>query len=208
MNFEELQKTWQAQPAGARVTIASEMLLREVRRNARNFKITIFWRDVREVGIAALLTIFFAWHGWHHRQWTEGVLALACSGIAAFMLVDRGRQRRQRPVATDPLKACVVNSLQEVTHQIQLLRTVLWWYLLPIDLAVAIDVLVPLAPAWHNGWDVLIDTGFVLGICALTSWFLYWINQYAVRKELEPRRRELAALLAGLEGNPPPDAKP
>ncbi len=208
MNFEALQKTWQAQPAGARVTIATETLLREVRRNERNFQLTIFWRDVREVGIAAVMTVLFGWQGWHHAQWTDGLLALTCAGIGAFMLVDRWRQHQQRPVANDPLKACVLNSLREVTHQIKLLKNVFWWYLLPFDVALVIYILAPLAPGWRRGFDVLMATGFVMAFCGLVSWFLYWVNQYAVRHELEPRRRELAALLAGLEGNSAPDQKP
>jgi hypothetical protein len=28
----------------------------------------------------------------------------------------------------------------------------------------------------------------------LVFWFVYWLNQYAVRKQLEPRRKELQAL--------------
>ena len=33
----------------------------------------------------------------------------------------------------------------------------------------------------------------------------YWLNQYAVRAELDPRRRELEALLAGLKDESPSD---
>jgi CubicO group peptidase (beta-lactamase class C family) len=32
--------------------------------------------------------------------------------------------------------------------------------------------------------------------CAVTGWGIYWLNQFAVRKELEPRRQELQTLLA------------
>ena len=59
MNFEALQKTWQSQDASAKVTINADVLLKEVRRNQRHFWATIFWRDVREVGVAFLLTLFF-----------------------------------------------------------------------------------------------------------------------------------------------------
>ena len=59
MNFEDLQKAWQSQDAGAKVTINADVLLKEVRRNQRHFRATIFWRDVREVGVAFLLTLLF-----------------------------------------------------------------------------------------------------------------------------------------------------
>ena len=32
---------------------------------------------------------------------------------------------------------------------------------------------------------------------------VYWLNQYAVRAELEPRRQELATLLASLDDEAP-----
>jgi len=61
MNFEELQKAWQSQNPGATVTINTDLLLKEVRCNQHHFWMTIFWRDAREVGVAAFLTwLFFA----------------------------------------------------------------------------------------------------------------------------------------------------
>ena len=208
MKFEDLQKAWQAQPAHAAAAINPELLLREVRRNQRNFQAIIFWRDVREVGVSALLAVYFGWHGWRHDRWADELLALVCFGIGAFMLVDRWRQRGQRPVANDPLKASAIHSLHQVTHQIWLLKNVLWWYLLPLGVALVIDILLPLAPTWRTKNAALQDIGFVVIFISLVFGFVYWINQYAVRKQLEPRRQELAELLASLAGSPPPEAKP
>jgi CubicO group peptidase (beta-lactamase class C family) len=42
----------------------------------------------------------------------------------------------------------------------------------------------------------------------LVGWFVYWLNQYTVRKELEPRQRELQSLLASLDGNEPAKEPP
>ncbi len=42
-----------------KVTINADVLLNEVRRNQQNFRRMIFWRDVREVGVAALLVPVF-----------------------------------------------------------------------------------------------------------------------------------------------------
>ena len=204
MNFEDMQKAWQAQPAQATAAINPELLLREVRRNQRHFQSLIFWRDAREVGVATLLGIYFTGRGWHDHRWTDELLALVCFGIGAFMLADRWRQRGQRPVANDPLKACVTQSLREVTHQIWLLKNVLWWYLLPLGVALSIDILVPRTPTWRTETAALQDIGIVVIMFSLSFGFVYWLNQYAVRKQLAPRRRELAELLASLEGSPAP----
>ena len=59
MNFEDLQKAWQSQDPSAKMTINTDALMKEVRHNQRQFRGTIFWRDVREVGVAAFLTCSF-----------------------------------------------------------------------------------------------------------------------------------------------------
>ena len=64
MNFEDLQKAWQSQNPSANVTIKAELLLKEVRRNQHYFRATIFWRDVREVGVAFLLALYFFYKAW------------------------------------------------------------------------------------------------------------------------------------------------
>ena len=40
---------------------------------------------------------------------------------------------------------------------------------------------------------------FLIGFTVLMDAFIYWLNQYAVKKTLEPRRKELENLLAELE---------
>src|SRR5271165_6454774 len=99
MNFEELQKAWQSQGPGTNVLINADGLLKEVRRNQQQFRMTIFWRDVREVGVAFLLTVFFLYQGMRHHDWTDAVLALACFGVGTFMVVDRLLQRSKQPAA-------------------------------------------------------------------------------------------------------------
>ncbi len=202
MNFDELQKAWQSQNAGAKVTIDPDVLLKEVRHNQHHFRAAIFWRDVREVGVAAIMAGLFLHWAIRDRKGSLYLLSLGCLGVGLFMLVDRWRQRKRRPVTNNPLRACIEASLLQVNHQIWLLKNVLWWYLLPImaGLAVAIG-----SQTWemrNDGARVLISlagcTLFIGAVC----WGVYWLNQFAVRKGLEPRRRELEALLASLREDP------
>ena len=60
MNFEELQEAWQSQDTSAKVTIRADALLKEVRRKQRQFRATIFWRDVRELGVACGIGVLYA----------------------------------------------------------------------------------------------------------------------------------------------------
>jgi Kef-type K+ transport system membrane component KefB len=199
MKFEELQKTWQSQDPGAKLLINADGLLNEVRRNQRQFRMTIFWRDVREVGVAFLLTIFFLYLGMRHHDWADAVLALACFSVGTFMVVDRLLQRREQPAANDSLKTCIEGSLLQVNHQIWLLQNVLWWYLLPFTVALGISIGHSVWRMHNPGFPALIVGVISALFVALVYWGIYRLNQYAVRKSLEPRRQELETLLAGLD---------
>ena len=63
MTFDELQKTWQSQQENYKLKIDSNLVLKEVKRNKKHFESAIFWRDVREVGIAIPGCIFFLYIG-------------------------------------------------------------------------------------------------------------------------------------------------
>ena len=70
MNFENLQKAWQAQDAGATVTINADQLLKQVRQHQRQFQTMILWRDAREVGVAIFLAWLFLYWGLREDDWS------------------------------------------------------------------------------------------------------------------------------------------
>jgi hypothetical protein len=199
MNFEELQKAWQSQNPGATVTINTDLLLKEVRRNQHHFWMTIFWRDAREVGVAAFLTWLFLHWAIRDREWSLYLLSFSCFGVGLFMLVDRWLQRRKRPVTNDPLRSCIEASLLQVNHQIWLLKNVFWWYLLPLAAAIGISICAGIWRTRQAGFSVM--KGWVVFVLfgVLIYWGVYWLNQFAVKKYLEPRRQELESLLASLD---------
>jgi hypothetical protein len=111
---------------------------------------------------------------------------------------------RHKPRAAqpgEPLRECAARSLEQVEHQIWLLRNVLWWYLLPL-----------MAPvfvffghlAWldrGDGWEAVFDTAPPAAVVALVTVFIYWLNQVAARG-LARRRDELRTVLASLNDDP------
>ena len=198
MNFEDFQKTWQHHAAGTKISINPNLLLMEVRRNQQQFWATIFWRDVREVGVAGLLAAFFLYQGIRSHDWTLYLLASGCLGVGAFMVADRLIQHQRQPASSNTLKSCIEASLAQVSHQIWLLKNVVWWYLLPIAVPLGISVGRDLLHSNHVGASLVGLVAYAL-ICVLLFWGVYWLNQFAVRKGLEPRRQELQALLAGLD---------
>ena len=196
---DELKNAWQSQTAPQRLTLDAGLVLNEVRRNERQFAAIIYARDVREVGVALLLVPVWIYCGIrfsHHWSWYLVVPTLLW--IAGFMIADRVRQRQRQPRPGDTLRTSIESSLAQVEHQIWLLRNIFWWYLLPPFAAMTIW---PTHLAWQSrddGLEALAGFAGVAFVFALVGWFIYWLNQYAVRKDLEPRRQELLSLLKNL----------
>jgi hypothetical protein len=197
MLLDDLQRTWQSQRE-ARLRVEPELLLREMRRNQRNFKLMIFWRDFREVAVAAAMTVFFAYQGYIGRGWSWVLLGGTCLFVGGFILVDRFRRRGRAARSGDSLLGCVEASLEDVEHQIWLLKNVFWWYLLPLAIGMAVGLIqmaIDVDDTHWFAWGVLFFVGL---ICAVAFAWVYRINQAAVQNELEPRRQELLAVRENL----------
>ncbi len=192
MNFDKLQKECQQQDSTGQVKIDSDALVKLVRRNQKTMETTIFWRDFREVGIALMLVPVWIWMGQSDDlPWTWYLVVPALLWIAGFLIVDRRAQQRKQPQPGDSLRESVEHSLAQITHQIRLLKTVFRWYLLPIALPLVVFQL-------HGG---LLASGLVARLIffVLICWGVYELNQWAVRKDLEPRRDELQNFLESLD---------
>jgi len=199
MDLDSFQKAWHAQSSQTRVTIAADLLRTEVERSERNFRDTIFRRDFREVAVGLILLPVWFYLGRKFALPATWYLAVpAITWVLLFILVDRFRHRRRPTEPVEPLVESVQASLDQVQHQIWLLRNVFWWYLLPFTVAI-LAFFVQVAWLRNSGfWPFTLALApYVLFLLVLYG-FVYWVNQHAVRSNLEPRRQELLKLLTML----------
>ena len=200
MQPDEFQQAWQSDAAQDRVTIDADLLRKEVLRNRQDFRATITQRDCVEVGVALLLLPVWIYLGVIGASpWTWYLMIPALIWVAGYILVFRMRHQQEPNQPDDSLLTCVKRSLTEVNDQIWLLRNVLWWYLLPL----AIPILAYTTHlAWLKSRDWLVaisgENAFWIIFFVAIFYFLYYVNQRAVRLQLEPRRQELLMLLANL----------
>ena len=204
---DELKGAWQSQTSHARLVLDATSVLNEVRRKEREFAATIFRRDLREIGVALVLIPIWIYMGSRGESlWTWYLTIPALLWIAGFMTLDRMRQRRREPAPGESLRSTVESSLAQVEHQIWLLRNVFWWYLLPLAASLTIHAAHTAWQSRDDGLETLWEfTGITLTY-ALVFWFVHWLNQYAVRMDLEPRREELRTLLSSLSEPGEPSA--
>lgn len=198
MNPDEVKRIWDAQDNTTRISINPELLLREVRRNEQSFRAKIFWSDVLEVGTAVVMTSIFICWGLASNEWPWFVVALSMLWVAAFILIDRVRQRHATRALGESLTACAERSLRRVEHRIWLLENVFWWYLLPPGAAI---VLLFTCSGWELrdlGWLAEAVLAGILGLCIAVFYGAYRLSQREVRTELRPRQRELENILGGL----------
>jgi hypothetical protein len=203
MDPDKYQQAWRAQSSRERVAVDADLLLQEVRRSERAFRATIFWRDFREIGVALLMIPLWFYLGARHAlPWTWYLTVPVLVWIAGFMLVYRMRHKQRPGQPDEPLLPCVKRSLAEVEAQIWLLRNIFWWYLLPPTLSISAFFahVVWLSAVATNDWlAALVAATFLFGFLFGIYAFVYYLNQRAVRTQLEPRRQELLALLASLQ---------
>jgi hypothetical protein len=201
---DDLKQAWREQSSRARLVVDAARLDEELRKQ-RRFDSMIFWRDCREVGVSLVMIPVWILMGVQMAlPWSWYLTLPALLWIAGFMLADRRIQRRKAPGPGEPIRRYVESSLAQVEHQIRLLRNVLWWYLLPL----AVPMLAFFGQvSWRvraigSWWGSFVF--FTIGAAIVVAVFagVYKVNQVAVRDDLEPRRRELQALLADLDDRP------
>lgn len=202
MTFDDLQKNWQQQQSGFQLSIDSGLLLKEVQRNKKSFDSAIFWRDVREIGVSIPLFMLFLYWGLKDNELAMFLIALGVLFIAVFMTVDRITQKRKQPRRNETLVGCLESSLAGVEHQIWLLKNVLWWYLLPPGIGIAalsLGLVVSTIRDFGSDLISIIICTIIIAFFILVFVGVYWLNQRALRKDLQPRKEELNELVASLK---------
>ncbi len=191
MTNEEIMNLWGQQAED--VAVSPEEIWQLAQASER-FERTIFWRDIREWAATVVVAGCFLYFAFSEgtTRWLILAAAVVCCGPMAYLTLRRPKRLRPETAGSvlEHLRAAVA-SLQ---HQIGLLRSVHWWYLMPIALAISFVFID--RRQWERGFvATLLVSGFGIGLF-LGIWML---NQRCVRQDLEPRLRELERTLSQLE---------
>jgi hypothetical protein len=198
MNDDELKKLWQQQPLRNPPTAAQ--LISAMQKQTSQLRRCLDARDVRELlACAFVIIIFGVFYFTVYREPISRLGDLIIIGSTIFIAWKIIRTRRTTPPA--PPGATTVESLRaelnSVRAQSRSLGSVQWWYLLPgfIGLLVA---------TWGLRIDLYTKIGCTLFFIAVDA-LIYWLNQWARRKQLLPLEARLESLLHSAETGEPLD---
>ena len=200
MELDRYKQAWKSTAGQPKVRIDTELLAQAVQKSHRGFQSTINGRDIREVGVALLLLIYWVYKGLTKTMpWTWWLAVPALVWIAGFILVDRKRHPQRPSEPGEPLSFYAKEALTQVEHQIWLLRNVFWWYLLPLGISMMAFFIQTSWTRSDSWWDFLLAVASSSLFVFVIYGAIHWMNQYAVQKDLEPRRQDLLKLVKSIE---------
>jgi hypothetical protein len=196
---EELQKLWQQQSL-REPALSARQLVPAMHSKTTLLRRCLAARDLRELlacGVVVIVFGYFYFTVYRSPVSRLGVYVILGGAIlVAWKLIHA---RRMTPPA--PPGASLVESLRAelnaVRTQSQLLKSVLWWYLLPLTIGALIATW-GLSIPWQSKMSVAL-------IFIALDGFVYWLNQRGRAKQLLPLEAELTALLHSAETGEPLD---
>jgi hypothetical protein len=185
MNDPELKELWLRQPPASSAQPSGEALVEKTKAKMKKMDRTLFWRDIREYVACAFIVWWFGLRGTgddHALTITGRVVVVAgCFLIAGVLYYSQRRQRPKAGIAS--VREALEAELDKINWQIKLLRSVLWWYVLPISVGCALIVF----GTAMNPTAVAVGLGAIVFVCV----FVCWINQFAVKRTLVPLQKQL-----------------
>ena len=200
MNDDALKKLWQEQNFPSSPALTGEAQIAAMKTRMTCFDKTIQWRDYIEVAAGIFIILFFGWDLLFRNNsllTQVGCVVLIASSIFIDWKLIASKRRLPKAEPNAPLFDAVKVELQKVENQIGLLKSVAWWYLLPLFVGVVLHML-------GQGGSFPSKLGYFAFVLALYV-FIYWLNQRAVKKTLLPLKRALESLLHSAETGEPLD---
>jgi hypothetical protein len=203
MNDDELKKLWQQQPLRDPAPSPAQLMF-AMQNKTTQLRRTLLARDVRELSACVIVAVIFGIYFFLNRAPVARLGALITIAGSVFIAWKLLHARRTTPPAKPD--ATLVESLRAELHSVRtqskLLRSVLWWYLLP--LAVGTIVFVWGSLSNNLVFALVFSVAFTLFTLALDV-FIYRLNQRAVSQQLLPVERQLESLLRSAETGEPLD---
>ena len=207
MNDQELKDLWRKQKMEPVPPVDARAQIEAMRNKMSELHTTLNARNVGELAACGFVIIVFSVYFFIFRHPVTRIgdlIVISGCLLAAWKFIE-SRRRAPRPDAAAPMAHWLKQERERVHHEAELLRTVLWWYILPIGLGTNVFF-------WGLPVPLVAKIGFT-GVATLMYVWIYRRNQTARRNKLIPVQDELEALLrqesqAGTTAKPPSAPSP
>lgn len=194
MEFDRLGEVWRREVAPRPPAAELGPLMDRLQALERSVK----RRDLRESVVALALLPFVGWMAVTGPSLATRLGALVIA-VASALIPIRLRVARRPPLDRgESISGALGQELARLRAQERLLRGVLWWYLGPLGLGVALVIVGSVPTPWT-----------AVSLVAVVAWLYWWIwrlNQRAVEQQLEPRIAEVLSWRASLDEGAQPRA--
>jgi hypothetical protein len=185
-----------ADTADEMTRLTDEEILALVETRSQRFQRQIRFRDWRELIAGGVVAVMIAPAVLRGPLLARGGALIMLAGIVLVAFRLFAARRLTASGGIDPALS-VANALHveldRVDAQISLLRGVAWWYVTPL---LGGSVLLTAGSRGFAGWAYTV--GYAV-FAALLGWGIIVLNHRAVRRTLEPKRKEITTLLAQIE---------
>ena len=192
MDEDSLKRLWSDSNKEQKVTINPEILIDSIHHKSSYMENKIKQRDRSETSVAIFMILVFGGLFFVFPQVLAKIgaviIILSCT-LIIFRLI-RARKVNEKQETSSEIKHHLLVSLQQVRQQINLLNTVLWWYLLPLFIGVLC--------VYYGLSKSLISRVVYTVIVMVMYGYIWYLNKEAVRKKLKPLEADITQTLKEL----------
>lgn len=201
---QEIKNIWN-QVTTPKITIDTSLLIKQLNKKVNKLHSKIILRDAMEI-IAAIFVIYM--FGQAFFRIPVLLMKISCLIIVVWALyvIFKFLSTKNRLTKKDynlPLMSLLKKQRDMLLEQKKMLETVLYWYLAPFFIGTTLFVLGLEIPE-GQGWDGLevfwrinllhLIKAFMVLILIAISYFIYWLNKRAVKKQLQPLLENLETI--------------
>jgi hypothetical protein len=192
MHLDQLRAVWHQHLDRSPDRADIALVARLVEQFARNFERQIHRRDIIETAAALAVVALFAPSAMRLPTLVGkiGCLVTVAGAVLVVAKLWSARRAGKRPAEPLPLSDFLSGEREHLVRQIRLLRSVAWWYISPLLLGANLIV-----------WATLPSTTWFVCYLVATVLFgllVWWWNQQAVQRDLQPLLEEIDRVIRQL----------
>jgi len=192
MMDQELKNIWKGASTQELVKLNHDKLILEMEQKHKTQEQMIKNRDRREILVAIMLIPFFLGIGIIHSALLTKIGAFLMVPVLGFIIYKLKAVKKYKPNDVNTSTQSYLEKLKiYYTMEMDLLKDVLYWYLIPPGICITLITFGMSYSAWGKGIYLVV-------VIVLYTW-VYFMNQKAVRIRYEPLLKSIEENLLALK---------